>query len=137
MRAPGRPAGGAWTQDCSPRARPLSWAALLWPCVHLPKVTERETLPPSLGPLAPFDRRGRSALGVQVARPRGSATAGLHGRRRVEPALGLHTCSARDKPCRGRGGGAHRGGHFVPVCHEGTESFTKQGAGRPAGEAVT
>lgn len=38
--------------------------------------------------------------------------------------------------CSGRcGSGAYRGCHFVPVCHKGTESFAKQGASRPEGEA--
>lgn len=37
--------------------------------------------------------------------------------------------------CMG-GSGTYRGCHFVPVCHKGTESFTKQGASHPVEEAA-
>lgn len=62
-----------------------------------------------------------------------SGRGGVSTQHRHQPPM---ACRAPDmlEYHREEGKGAYRGCHFVPVCHKGTEPFTKQGACCPAGE---
>lgn len=136
-RAHGRPSGQSLdTGQLPARSAPQLGLSPLALCP-----TSQGDGPRNCTPLAGPPAALRPTRQMGTERPGAPTRGPRHGRCSQAPERGANTLPAnvlRPRQCAGsRGSGAHRGGHFVPVCHKGTESFTKQGAGRPAGEAVT